>query len=139
CLPLLRCLARSREPLTIPPPHAKGLNPERLRRSWALPPLRRDDRITWIHDHGDPCGAWDGFLEKLQALLSRFPGHGHHPRDVPARPGQIGYEPCSEGVSDLDYDDRNGFRGGNGGVGSRRVGGDDEANVEMQQLLSEAA
>lgn len=42
-----------------------------------LPPLRHDDRITWIHDHGDPCGAWDGFLEKLKALLGRFPGHGH--------------------------------------------------------------
>ncbi len=75
----------------------------------------------------------------LEALLGRFPGHSHHPRYVPARPGQIAYEPGGEGVSDLDYDDRNGFRGGNGGAGSRRVCGYDEANVEMQQFLSEAA
>src|SRR5207245_3027485 len=79
----------SPEIVSIPHLQPQELNTEPIRRGLGLPPLRRDDRIAWIHDYGDTCGAWYGFLVELEAFLGQVPGHGHQPRHVPARPGQL--------------------------------------------------
>src|SRR5262249_29665176 len=127
------------EIISIPHFQPLELKTEPICRGLGVAPLRRDDRIAWVHDHGNACGARHGFLEQLEPLRGQIARHVCQTRHVPAPPGQVRHEPGGDGITDLDYDDRHSFCGGDGCAGSRRVLSDDETYVEFQQLLSQSA
>jgi len=86
---ILHCINRKNAPFLFFP-HDRGRhqpNTKAARCSLGLPPLRRDDGIVWVHNHGDPCGCRCGFPEKFEAFLGQISGHVRNTRHVATWPG----------------------------------------------------